>query len=118
MVTLGMFYNANKNRVANLALPRNGTVFDYNINQGRNHDENDYYVEAGAKKVLKINGEPYIVRNENPYVLHKAHTLHFQGRGKMKMPTLFTGKNFIGQWRCRILRAREIAKNRVASLIR
>lgn len=115
MTALGMFCKASKNKIMNLALAHDETMFDYNLRHAKNYCLNDYVIENSIKKVVLINNSPYVIRNGSPYSLHKAHALHFQGSAKHMIPAYSSGLTFDDKWKCDALRRWTVAKGRVAS---
>lgn len=94
MTGLYLFWRENLVSVYNLARSHNGSVFDHNIGIGLNAREGEYeIIKSGMKKIVFKNGLPHFVTSGTKELI-KAHSLHFQGPWKFKIPTHYRAGYF------------------------
>jgi hypothetical protein len=97
MTTLYLFWEANQNRIINMAKSEQSDVFDLNMNIASNYENPQYVTESGIKKVHFVNGHPYLVPINQTEALDRAHALHFQGGAKRYIRDFYTGPSFPGK---------------------
>jgi hypothetical protein len=85
MTLLYFFFNENKSKILELSKPTNSSVFDYNFNIGFNHTTNRFECNEIGKSVTWKDKLPYFTESETGN-LHLAHTIHFQGGAKNRIP--------------------------------
>lgn len=93
MTALYLFSLKEKQQVANLAAVCGGGVFDHNINDSSNNEQDEYEMAGGRKSVKFIDGKPMLTRS-NSDVMVRAHALHLQGGAKNFIPFYYQGEQF------------------------
>jgi hypothetical protein len=73
MTTLYLFWEANQNRIINMAKSEQSNVFDLNMNIASNYENPQYVTESGIKKVHFVNGHPFLVPINQTEALDRAH---------------------------------------------
>ncbi len=97
MTVLYLFCRENISSVLNLAVDREGSVFNNNINSASAYEPDEYTVTDGMKKVRFANRKPLLFKSGRDGVTIRAHALHFQGDAKGYMPHYYTGGSFMGK---------------------
>lgn len=85
MSTLYLFWLENQSRVRNLAVVRDGTVFEHNINIAANYRIDEYRVSGGHKEITLADRHPLLAPVDQTVERVRAHALHFQGAAKPMM---------------------------------
>jgi len=83
MTVLWHFCNENSPEIITKIL-LNDTTFDHSINNSCNHENDEYLMENGLKKIEFIDGEPYgfnVLQQKKV----RFHNLQFQGNTKHLM---------------------------------
>ncbi len=88
MTLLNLWAKATNNLTASNKISRFGVV-DHNINLPHNHQEWEFMMRGGAKRLTYIQGEPHLTTAQGKRV--KALTLHFQGTAKLVMRDALQG---------------------------
>ena len=97
MTALYLFWREREARITNLAMNRNGNVFDLCISSGCNYYEDEYVTRSGKKLIRFIDRQPYLRCNDETGSLVRVHALHCQGGAKEFIPYYYSGKNFRGK---------------------
>jgi len=85
MSTFYLFWRENQPRVRNLAMARNGTVFEHNINIATNYRIGEYRLSGGHKEITITDRRPFLTPVDQTVGPVRAHALHFQGAAKPMM---------------------------------
>jgi hypothetical protein len=114
MTTLYLFWRESPGLVTNLAQVHNGTVFDLCISTSTGSERNEYVTCSGMKRVRFLGEVPVLYQNNQNQSPVRAHTLHFQGTAKHRIPSFYRGNGFRGKLRADVLqmlqRGKRLAK--------
>jgi hypothetical protein len=118
MTALYLFWEANTNRIINMAKSNRANTFDHNINMASNHWTDQYVTEFGIKKIKFINRQPFILRDSEGEQLDRVHALHFQGGAKKYIRQFYTGKYFRGKAYCDTLLLLKLIKYNIVNFLK
>ena len=94
MTLLYLFWREHAKDIVNFSVERDGTVFDFNVNAGRNYRPDEYKVQGSMKQMVWMNGHPFFIKADGEGRLVRAHAMHFQGKAKGYMPQYYAGGGF------------------------
>jgi hypothetical protein len=118
MTALYLLWEANTNRIINMAKSYKSNAFDHNINMANNYMTDQYVTEFGIKKIKFVNRQPFIFRANEEERLDCFHSLHFQGAAKKYIRRFYTGKTFRGKTYCDTLFIFESSKNKIGNFFK
>jgi hypothetical protein len=91
MTTLYLFWQENKNKIANFAQEANGGTCDYGFGTAHNFLPDEYCLKNNKKQVDYVDGKPVFRKGDQRIY---AYTIHFQGKTKKDIPDYYRGSYF------------------------
>ncbi len=81
------FFSQKEKDFINLLIKKNNSIFDNNINNSDNYNNNEYEINGNYKKIIYNEGHPYFIEKETKKMV-KVNALHFQGEAKKIIGTI------------------------------